>query len=84
MEPSAITVMIDRLVEHGFVKRLADEQDRRVTLLAWDQERNGCTDKARIHSQEILSKLLQTLEPMKWNDLFNPLNRDSLAASTLE
>lgn len=31
--PSAITVMIDRLVQNGFVERKHDELDRRIVLL---------------------------------------------------
>jgi DNA-binding MarR family transcriptional regulator len=33
VKPSAISVMIDRLVNHNFVVRLADKNDRRVVLL---------------------------------------------------
>ncbi|MCF8567235.1 MarR family transcriptional regulator [Alicyclobacillus tolerans] len=31
--PSAITVMLDRLENHGFVRRVRDEADRRVVLI---------------------------------------------------
>ncbi len=84
VKPSAITVMIDRLVEHGFVKRLADEQDRRVTILLLTKKGTAALDKARIHSQEILSKLLQTLEPVEVERFIQSFERIALAASTLE
>ncbi|MED4603432.1 MarR family transcriptional regulator [Paenibacillus validus] len=44
--PSAITVMIDRLVQNGFVERKHDELDRRIVLLQ-------ATDKGK----EVLKEL---------------------------
>ncbi|BBH19102.1 MarR family transcriptional regulator [Paenibacillus baekrokdamisoli] len=84
VKPSAITVMIDRLVQHGFVKRLADEQDRRVTLLLPTEKGSIAMEKVILESRKIHNRLLNTLDPAEIEHFVNTFERIALAASTLE
>lgn len=84
VKPSAITVMIDRLVQHGFVRRLADEQDRRVTLLLLTEKGSMAIEKMIMESRDILNRLLYTLEPSEIEQFVNHFERIALATSTLE
>ncbi|WP_219838027.1 MarR family winged helix-turn-helix transcriptional regulator [Paenibacillus sp. R14(2021)] len=62
VKPSAITVMLDRLVQHGFVSRIPDEHDRRVMLLKLTDKGDVAFGKVRQTYTSILDHLLQTLE----------------------
>jgi DNA-binding MarR family transcriptional regulator len=46
VKPSAITVMLDRLVNNGYAERIHDSKDRRVVLVQ-------CTDKGAEALQRI-------------------------------
>lgn len=61
VKPSAITVMIDRLKQHGMVQRERDEQDRRVVFVKiTDQGRQTLTEAVEKRKQ-IVMKYLQHL-----------------------
>lgn len=61
VKPSAITVMIDRLVQSGYVERRHDEQDRRAVLLSVTERGSEVLAEARKRSREVLKKHLSVL-----------------------
>ncbi|AWB47024.1 MarR family transcriptional regulator [Paenibacillus sp. CAA11] len=62
VKPSAITVMIDRLVQSGYVSRRHDEEDRRTVLVSVTDEGNEILGKARIKSRSIMKWYLSQLD----------------------
>ncbi|WP_178021070.1 MarR family transcriptional regulator [uncultured Paenibacillus sp.] len=61
VKPSAITVMIDRLVQSGYVERRHDEQDRRAVLLSVTERGAEVLGEARKKSREVLKTHLSAL-----------------------
>jgi DNA-binding MarR family transcriptional regulator len=61
VKPSAITVMIDRLVNHNFVERLADINDRRVVLLSITDAGLNIVKKLEQRSNEMLGNYFNKL-----------------------
>lgn len=61
--PSAITVMIERLVQHGYVMRKADEHDRRVVLLEVTEQGRRALDQIREFRSAAIKQYLSYLEP---------------------
>lgn len=61
--PSAITVMIDRLVLHGFVVRKQHGNDRRVVLLELTEQGHDALRKIRECRSEVVQKYLSYLDP---------------------
>lgn len=61
VKPSAITVMVDRLVQNGYVQRRHDEQDRRSVLLSVTEEGAEVFEEAGKKSREVLKSYLQEL-----------------------
>ncbi|EOS58549.1 MULTISPECIES: MarR family winged helix-turn-helix transcriptional regulator [Paenibacillus] len=61
VKPSAITVMVDRLVQSGFVERRHDEQDRRAVLLSVTERGAEVLAEARKKSREVLKTHLSVL-----------------------
>ncbi|WP_246061228.1 MarR family winged helix-turn-helix transcriptional regulator [Paenibacillus oralis] len=62
VKPSAITVMIDRLVQSGYVERRHDEKDRRAVLLSVTTRGAEVCEEARKKSREVLKSHLSLLE----------------------
>lgn len=62
MKPSAITVMIDRLVQNGYVERRHDEKDRRSVLLSVTTRGAEVCEEARKRSREVLKAHLSVLD----------------------
>ncbi|WP_139891882.1 MarR family winged helix-turn-helix transcriptional regulator [Bacillus sp. D386] len=62
VKPSAITVMLERLVQHGFVSRVQDEKDRRFVAVTLTEEGVQVLQKARENSREILKKYAALLD----------------------
>ncbi|TVY09019.1 MarR family winged helix-turn-helix transcriptional regulator [Paenibacillus cremeus] len=67
--PSAITVMIDRLVNHGYVVRKADEHDRRVVLLEVTEQGHQVLQTIKELRTQAVKTYLSYLEPEEF-DLF--------------
>jgi DNA-binding MarR family transcriptional regulator len=65
--PSAVTPVVDRLVEHGLVRREEDRFDRRITRLHATEEGLALLERMFAGQREVLVSL------------FNQLNRDELA-----
>lgn len=63
VKPSAITVMIDRLVQHGYVERRHDEQDRRAVLITVTERGAQVHEEAVLKSRAVLKSYLALLEP---------------------
>jgi DNA-binding MarR family transcriptional regulator len=61
VKPSAITVMIDRLVNHDFVERLQDKNDRRVVLMRITDEGQRVLHELEQHSNEIIGRYFSSL-----------------------
>lgn len=61
VKPSAITVMIDRLVQNGYVHRRHDEQDRRAVLLSVTERGGEVLEEAKRKSREVLKRHLSVL-----------------------
>ncbi|PFA68390.1 MarR family transcriptional regulator [Bacillus sp. AFS015802] len=62
VKPSAITVMIDRLLKNHFVSRLRDENDRRIVKLELTTVGREAFDKAKTKRREIFSRYLAYLD----------------------
>ncbi len=63
VKPSAITVMIDRLEKHGFVKRTHDTVDRRSVLVQVTPAGKEVLEKAIQQRNETIGIYLSRLEP---------------------
>lgn len=69
VKPSAITVMIDRLKDHGFVERQRDEQDRRVVFIKITDGGRQTLAEAVEKRKQIVMKYLQQLTPEEQESL---------------
>lgn len=61
--PSAVSPLVDRLVDHGYVRREEDRQDRRVTRLLLTPEGAGVLHQMAAGRREVLAGVLQQLTP---------------------
>jgi DNA-binding MarR family transcriptional regulator len=61
VKPSAITVMIDRLVQSGFVSRHPDEHDRRVVLVRLTESGRNVLEKLSGMRREMLRQSFANL-----------------------
>jgi DNA-binding MarR family transcriptional regulator len=61
--PSAVTPLVDRLEDHGYVRREEDRQDRRVTRLLLTPEGAAVLQQMAAGRREVLAEVLQRLEP---------------------
>ena len=60
---SAVTPLVDRLVEHGFVVRHEDERDRRVARLHATETGSAMLEQLLAGKGDILRQALNTLTP---------------------
>lgn len=61
--PSAVTPLVDRLVEHGYVRRQEDHADRRITRLYLTPEGATTLQQLAAGRREVLAAVLQYLQP---------------------
>jgi DNA-binding MarR family transcriptional regulator len=61
--PSAVTPLVDRLVDHGYVRREEDRADRRITRLLVTPEGVAVLQQMAAGRREVLAEVLQQLEP---------------------
>lgn len=59
--PSAVTPLVDRLVDHGYVRREEDRQDRRITRLLLTPAGATVLHQMAAGRREILAEVLQRL-----------------------
>ncbi|MGM0852236.1 MAG: MarR family winged helix-turn-helix transcriptional regulator [Bacillota bacterium] len=69
VKPSAITVMIDRLLKNDFVIRERDEKDRRIVKLDLTAAGREVFEKAKAKRREIFSRYLAFLDEEDVNQL---------------
>ena len=60
---SNATVLVDRLVDRGFVERLSDPQDRRVVLVRATKEGRQLMEQLVTSWRTLSASLLETLAP---------------------
>lgn len=65
VKPSAITVMIDRLVQGGYVIRRHDEEDRRVVLVQLSEKGEEALAELKRIRREWIEKLLADIDSEK-------------------
>ncbi|GAA0133348.1 MarR family transcriptional regulator [Paenibacillus sp. YSY-4.3] len=75
VKPSAITVMLDRLVQNGYVERKHDEQDRRAVLLSITEQGKEVYQKARKKSREVLTRYFACLDENEKEVLERVINK---------
>lgn len=83
VKPSAITVMIDRLVQNGFVERLDDPSDRRVTLLTLTEKGAAALEKVRKQYLDVMTRLLAVLDESEVEPFIRSFERIVEEASKL-
>ena len=82
--PSAITVMLDRLENNGFVSRTRDNADRRVVIVkltAAGEERLDYILKKR---NQIMQHCLKQLEPNELDSFIQSLEKVASFAQSME
>lgn len=75
VKPSAITVMLDRLVQSGYVERRHDDQDRRAVLLSITKLGQEVYDEARRNSREVLAYYFAYLDENEKEVLERVINK---------
>lgn len=75
VKPSAITVMIDRLVQSGYVDRRHDEQDRRAVILSATEDGEKILEKAKIRSRKVLKSYLSLVEQNELDVLISTIEK---------
>lgn len=71
VKPSAITVMIDRLAQHGFVSRHYSASDRRVVLITLTDEGKRVLELAQNKAKAVMRQYFSRLEPGELEQLAN-------------
>ena len=69
VKPSAITVMIDRLIDHDLVLRYHDENDRRVVVIELTTKGKAVLEEAMIARNQHIAKYFSELEVQEREDL---------------
>ncbi|MBP1962448.1 MarR family winged helix-turn-helix transcriptional regulator [Paenibacillus aceris] len=75
VKPSAITVMIDRLVQSGHVIRKHHETDRRIVLVENTERGNAVLSKAESVQKEVMARGLSKLPPDELDVLVNAFEK---------
>ncbi len=60
VKPSAITVMIDRLIDQELVERYHDKDDRRVVIIELTKKGKARVEEAMTARNEHIAKILLT------------------------
>ncbi|AIW87521.1 MarR family transcriptional regulator [Bacillus mycoides] len=69
VKPSAITVMTDRLIDHGLVERYHDDNDRRVVVIELTKKGKATVEEAMAARNEHIAKYFSHLELQEREDL---------------
>jgi DNA-binding MarR family transcriptional regulator len=75
VKPSAITVMIDRLVNHGFVERSHDERDRRIVLIRLTEQGKQVLVQMNQIRAEIASRYFDKIDKDEAEQFLNILEK---------
>lgn len=63
VKPSAITVMIDRLIKHGVAERRHDVKDRRVVLIELTDKGRDLLQELKERRRHIIGRYLANIDP---------------------
>ncbi|WP_171016800.1 MarR family winged helix-turn-helix transcriptional regulator [Pseudalkalibacillus caeni] len=69
VKPSAVTVMIDRLLKSDLVKRRRDAGDRRVVLIEISDEGNVLLEKVKAERKQVIKQFFGHLTPEELESL---------------
>ncbi|MED1106021.1 MarR family transcriptional regulator [Bacillus paramycoides] len=85
VKPSAITVMIDRLIDHGFVERYHDNNDRRVVVIELTKKGKATVEEAMAARNEHIAKYFSQLELQEREDLLRLFEKlETIICGSLE
>lgn len=82
--PSAITVMLDRLENHGFVTRVRTKEDRRVVIIELTDDGEEKLNFVMNERKKILSDCFTQMEPNELEPFINSLEKLATIAQNLE
>lgn len=82
VKPSAITVMTDRLIQHGYIERRHNEQDRRAVILSVTKQGEEVLGEARKKSRKVIKSYLSHLEPHELEILIGIIEKVGQAEKT--
>lgn len=63
VRPATMTGLTDRLVRHGLIERLADDEDRRVVRVALTDEGRRVIGEIEVASRAYLDRIFQEMGP---------------------
>jgi DNA-binding MarR family transcriptional regulator len=75
VKPSAITVMIDRLVKQGYVTREHDVIDRRVVLVDITEHGRQAVKQSEEQSNEIIGRYFENVSPEDAEQMIQTLEK---------
>lgn len=69
-----MTVLVDQLIQEGYVERLRDPEDRRIVNISITRKGTRHLKQAVSHHRDTIRGLLDTLEPQDLDDLSSSLS----------
>lgn len=75
VKPSAITVMIDKLVGHGLISRQHQEDDRRVVLLSITDKGIQSVEQLKQQSNQIIGVYFSKCSPEEIENMVQTLEK---------
>lgn len=69
-----MTVLVDQLIQEGYVERLRDPEDRRIVNISITRKGARYLKQAASHHRDTIRGLLDTLEPQDLDDLSSSLS----------
>ena len=84
VNPSAITVMLDRLENHGFVTRSRDQQDRRVVIVELTKAGEQALDAVMNIRKRILEHCLCQLSPDELESFLTTLEKIASVSASMD
>lgn len=84
VKPSAVTVMIDRLVHSGYVARKQDQQDRRIVWVELTDKGNDVFRQVQAIRKAFLQQLLSHLQPAERENFITTFEKLTLYLSDKE
>lgn len=69
-----MTVLVDQLIQEGYVERLRDPEDRRIVNISITRKGTRHLKQAASHHRDTIRGLLDTLEPQDLDDLSSSLS----------
>lgn len=82
--PSAITVMLDRLENHGFVSRTRDQADRRVVVVELTDAGRETLKKVKEKRKQIMQDCLTQIDLKELTAIAQSLEKIASIAETME